>query len=66
MFTSVSSNLIHVDFSAILEFGKKKRLNFLDLLLKLTEKGTKLSDQEIKDEVNTFLTTVSFIHSLLE
>ena len=66
MHTNYDCNSIHVDFFDISESGKRTRLNFLDLCLKLTEEGTKLSDQQIKDEVNTFLTAVSFLHRLLE
>ena len=66
MFTNYDFNLFYVFFVVISESGKKKRLNLLDLLLKLSEEGIKLSDQEIKNEVNTFLIGVSFIHRLLE
>lgn len=35
--------------------GKKKRLAFLDLLIAASENGKLLSDNDIQEEVNTFL-----------
>uniref|UniRef100_A0A1A9WU68 Cytochrome P450 n=1 Tax=Glossina brevipalpis TaxID=37001 RepID=A0A1A9WU68_9MUSC len=37
------------------EFGKKKRLAFLDLLIQYSKDGAKLSNDDIREEVDTFM-----------
>lgn len=42
--------------------GKKKRKSFLDMLLEVSNAGQVLNDQDIAEEVDTFMFEVSLIY----
>ncbi|XP_015595061.1 cytochrome P450 4g15 [Cephus cinctus] len=51
----IRDDLDEIDESEDNDVGEKKRLAFLELLLELKRNGAKLTDQEIKEEVDTIM-----------
>jgi len=41
--------------------GEKKRVAFLDLLIECAENGVVLSDEEVREQVDTIMFEVSFM-----